>query len=75
MLTCIISFADEKRYNASLRLLEHSVVLLLPDGEIRLPEGMHTAIRSCVRELLSTDSVDGADLTNLQVYFLSIFST
>ncbi len=43
------------------------MVLLLPDGEIRLPEGMHTTIRSCVRELMTTDSADGADLTNLEV--------
>ena len=68
VLCCMISFAEEKQYNSALRLLEQNVVMLLPDGEIRLPEGMHTLVRSTVRELLSTESVDGADLSNLQVY-------
>jgi len=48
--------------------LEHAVVFLNPDGTLALPEGMHTLIRSAVREFLSCENSDGSDMTFMDVY-------
>ena len=63
----IISFLDEVQYNCALRELEHAVVFLNPDGTLALPEGMHTLIRSTVRDFLSVDNVDGSDMSFMDV--------
>jgi len=64
----VICFLEEAEYNSALRALEHAVVFLNPDGTLGLPEGMHTLIRSTVREFLSCENTDGADMTFMDVY-------
>ena len=64
----IICFLEDSEYQAALRSLEHAVVFLQPDGEIRLPEGMHTEVRSTVRSILSVENPDGRDMMHLELY-------
>ena len=64
----VISFLEEAEYNAALRALEHAVVFLNADGTLGLPEGMHTLIRSTVREFLACTNTDGHDQQFLDVY-------
>ena len=66
----VICFLDEKEYNSALKALEHAVVFLNPDGSLHLPEGMHTLVRSAVREFLSVECDDGHDLIFMEVSVL-----
>jgi len=68
VLQCVVSFLDDKQYQASLRSMEASIVFLTIDGELYLPDGMHTLVRQTIREFSSMQSDDGADYKWPDVY-------
>ena len=68
VLAVLLSFMDEKLYQAALRTVEASAVFLNPDGSLYLLDGMHSLVRSQTRDFLMAESLDGSDLSFLQVY-------
>lgn len=68
VLSVLLSFLDESQYQAALRSLESAAVFLNPDGSLYLLDGMHTYVRTTMREFLTTESLDGSDLSWMQIY-------
>ena len=68
VLGVLLSFLEEKQYQAALRSCEALVVFLNPDGSLYLLEGMHSMVRATMREFLNSESPDGSDLTFMQIH-------
>ena len=68
VLSVLLSFLEDKQYQAALRSMEALCVFFNSDGSMYLLEGMHSLVRTTMREFLQSESPDGADLTFMQIY-------
>lgn len=68
VLSVMLSFLEDRLYQAALRTIETNAGFLNPDGSLYLLDGMHSYVRATMREFMQVESPDGADFTFMKLY-------